>query len=263
MRGKPAVWHRFTRCITGTDDPKKSSVLLRMALIVTFLLIGFSWALGQSSVYQVTQASILSGRGDHRVRKSHQMIGLRGQILDRTGRGLLAVTVPSPRVEFKGAPYYVDRTELGFVLAEALELDADWVITRIIAEDDHALIKRNITDEEVATIQKLGLPGVRIGYEKRRFYPMGSVFGPELGFVKDGRGNRGLEAWYDGHLKGEERRIKVLRDSRRRGLYEGGTDRPWNLDGSDQVSRQQRALALGASGLLVEVHQLELGHGPR
>lgn len=261
MRGKPAVWHRLKRRLTGTDEHKEANVLLRMVVIISLLLGGFVWVVGQAWVYQLSQGPILSQRGDKRVRNTYVMSGRRGRIVDRTGRGLLAVTVPSPRVDFKGAPYYVDRTELGFTLAEALDLKADNVIPRIIAEENHALIKRNLTDEEVATIRKLKLPGIRISDEKRRFYPMGSVFGSELGFVKDGRGNRGVEAWYDRALRGDEMVMKVLRDRRRRGLYEAGGERPWLLDGADLVLTIDSRIQLSLESELVRRVQMERAVG--
>lgn len=261
MRGKPAVWHRLKRRLTGTDEHKEASVLLRMLAILSLLLIGFAWVIGQAWVYQLSQGPILSQRGDKRVKNTYVMTGRRGRIVDRTGRGLLAVTVPSPRVDFKGAPYYVDRTELGFTLAEALDLKADTVITRIIAEENHARIKRNLTDEEVATIRKLNLPGVRISNEKRRFYPMGSVFGAELGYVKDGRGNRGIEAWYDRALRGDEMVMKVLRDRRRRGLYEAGGERLWLLDGADLVLSIDSRIQLSLESELIRRVQMERAVG--
>jgi len=245
LRGKPAFWLRLKRRLTGTDEDKTSSIILRMAMVIAFLVVGFGWVLGQSSIYQVTQGAILSHRGEKRARRSHVMTGRRGQILDRTGSGVLALTVPSPKVEFTGAPYYVDRAELGFSLAEALGLDADRVINRIMAEERYALIKRNVSDEEVATIRKLGLRGVTIGYENRRFYPMEEVLGAELGFVQDKKGNRGLEAQYDRALQGGTKRVKVLRDAHRRGLFEGGADQPWALNGNDLVLTIDSRIQIG------------------
>jgi len=245
-----------------------------MALILAMMVVGFGWVVGQAAVYQVSQGKILSQRGERRVQGMYQTSGNRGKILDRTGRGSLAVTVPVPRVEFKGAPYFVDRTELGFALAEALGLNANEVIAKIIAEEHHALIKRNVTAEEAATVKQLGFPGIRIAYERRRFYPMGNVFGAEIGFVKDGRGNRGIEAQYDSLLKGNGLKWRVLRDSRKRRLYDSGAGRSWTLDGADLLltidARIQLALdselstrvdyerAVGGMAVVLDPHSFEV-----
>lgn len=273
--GFSAWWRAFEKRVAGTDDRREARVLIRMAAVLGSVGVGFAWVVAQAAVYQLSEEATLQERGDARVRAGFAIDGRRGDILDRTGRRLLAVTVPSPSVAFYGAPYYVDRRELSFALAEVLGLAPEDVVRKVIAEDSFSMLKRHVSPEEAAAVERLGLPGVRVIQEDRRFYPLEGVLGSTLGWVtKSGQGAAGLEAEYDTLLRGQKRVVSVMRDSARRGFYNDTMSDPWNLDGGNLVlavdAQVQLALesellakvaeeqALGAMGVVLDARTFEV-----
>lgn len=229
-------WLALKRRIAGTDDHWQASLLVRMAFVVVAILVLFGIVIGQASVYQISQEDVLAKRGLRRVTDQYPLSGRRGNILDRSGERLLAVTVPVPSVAFIGAPYYADRTETAFALAEALSLDGEDVLRKILAEERFAMIKRHVSDHERGIIERLALPGVKVIEEERRSYPMGMLFGSAIGYVgKDSIGMSGVELQYEDVLRPSEQSINVYRDHKRRGLYQEGLGEPWLLDGTNLV----------------------------
>lgn len=266
---------KLRRRFLGTDDLREGAVLLRMLLVVIAILGGFTWVVAQAAVYQVGEQPVLTARGNSRLNDDWTLDGRRGDILDRTGRRLLAVSVPVPSVAFYGAKYFVDRTELAYTLAEALSLDPDEVIRKILGEDRFAMLKRHVSPEEAATITRLSLPGVRVLQEDRRYYPMGPMFGAGIGYVgKSGQGLAGVELKYDPMLKGLSRTVTVLRDASRHGFYNDATGETWDLDGANLVlaidaqvqlaldaelmDRVQNERALGAMAVVLDAKTFEV-----
>lgn len=234
MRRKWALL--LKRKITGSDDPDQAQIVMRMALLIGALLLGFGAVIAQASIYQIEEDEVLAERGLNRIQDDYSITGRRGAILDRTGRRILAVSVPVPSVAFYGAPYFVDRVELSFILSEVLNLDPNQVLKKIIAEDKFALIKRHVSEVEAASITKLDLPGVRLMEEERRQYPMGRLLGAVLGYVgKDGQGLAGLESFYNTRIQGMKGVFAVLRDESRNGYFGSGLVDPVSLDGAELV----------------------------
>lgn len=71
-------------------------------------------------------------------------------------------------------------------------------------------LAKNVSAEVVKEIESLGIPGVYIKPEPRRFYPLGSLASHVLGFVsKDKVGQYGAEALFDERLSGAESPVGV------------------------------------------------------
>lgn len=246
---------RLSRRIRGQESADDGAVLIRMAFVLAFVLAGFGWVVAQASVYQLSEDATLASRSDQQLRGNFAMEGRRGDILDRTGHRRMAVSVPSPAVAFFGAPYWVDRSELAYTLAEILDLDPEELARRIIPEDKYAMLKKDISEDEVELLGRMDLPGVRVVFLDRRSYPAGGLAGSLLGFVgRSGQGMAGVEAHYDSLMRGAKRVMNVIRDSARRGFYDDGMVEPWTLDGGNLVLTidQQIQLALD-SELLARV----------
>ncbi len=234
MTGLSSWWIRLKRQADG-EGGLRESTMFRMTVVVGVLVVGFGWVLARAAVYQVRDHEAIERDGDRRIQDLVTVRGERGRILDRTGRGSLAVTASSTSAVFYGAPLYVNRGEIAYSVAAALGLRAEDVLARLLTSESFALIKKGLTDTEVATLRRLDLRFVHLVPEPSRLYAFGSVLGPVVGTVLDGRGNRGLEAFYDRDLRGDSSEMRVLRDARRRGLIESGLERPESLDGADLV----------------------------
>ena len=67
--------------------------------------------------------------------------------------------------------------------------------------------------EQAARIKALGIPGVNLQREYRRYYPAGEVAGHVVGFTTiDDKGQEGLELGYDQLLNGEDGAKRVIQD---------------------------------------------------
>lgn len=100
------------------------------------------------------------------------------------------------------------------ILSEKNKND-DWadLVKKLSKENDwYEALKKNITQEEVAVVNKLDLKGIKIETSSKRFYPEGKYFSQLLGFVGfDGDkrvGRYGLESYYENIISGKEGLIK-------------------------------------------------------
>ena len=212
----------------------QGSLTTRMKIVGLIMMACFGHAVAQVAYYNFKQDPDVIEMANKRVEGTSVIEGTRGRILDRTGNGVLAVTVSKPSVAFYGAPYNADRAVIANSLASLLGLNADQVFARIANEENFALIKRNISDEEQAALERLDLPGVKIIYEDARYYPLGDMGSAVIGSVLDTAGNRGIEAQYDEYLRPNTLRLDVLRDQKRRGVLKH-TIKDLAVDGHDVV----------------------------
>ena len=81
-------------------------------------------------------------------------------------------------------------------LAKALKQDQQLLARRITSNLDREFLylERHMPPEEAARIKALGIPGVYLLREYRRYYPAGEVAGHLVGFTNlDDQGQEGLE----------------------------------------------------------------------
>ena len=109
----------------------------------------------------------------------------RGSILDRQGR-ILAVTTRMQRVSV-WTPAVTSAEETSAELGRILGMEPSAVLDTIRRRDGYVVIKRRITPDESAAIQKLKtdgkLVGVRLENDFSRFYPQGRLASHVVGYV--------------------------------------------------------------------------------
>jgi cell division protein FtsI (penicillin-binding protein 3) len=109
----------------------------------------------------------------------------RGSILDRQGR-ILAITTRMQRVS-AWTPSVTNAEETATELAHALGMDEVAVLDTIRRHDGYAVIKRRISADESATIQRLKadgkLAGISLEDDFSRFYPQGRLACHVVGYV--------------------------------------------------------------------------------
>ena len=82
-------------------------------------------------------------------------------------------------------------------LSAILGLDSTNLQERMESGIPRLWIKGDISQEEEEKIRNLRLPGVRFQREEKRYYPNGEYAAHLVGYVKDGIGLSGVEAYYD------------------------------------------------------------------
>ena len=158
-----SAWVRVRRAVTGTDDARDGGVVLRMAFVTGMVLAGFVWVTGQAGWYQFDEEGVREARDLSAMTGSEEVQGRRGEIRDRTGRRVLAMTVPDPEVVYFGASWDVDRIELSYTLASALHLDPGEVLSSVVSAVEFARMMgrqpRTVYDwVENGTLAEFGIP---------------------------------------------------------------------------------------------------------
>ncbi|MHA1329825.1 MAG: peptidoglycan D,D-transpeptidase FtsI family protein [Candidatus Hodarchaeales archaeon] len=95
-------------------------------------------------------------------------------------------------------------------LSQILNLEAQEILEKINNSESHfVIVKKELTKEEIEGLKKLNLKGVYLETEQVRYYPQKYLASDILGFVNsDGRGNYGIEGFFNNVLSGKEKLIK-------------------------------------------------------
>ncbi len=95
--------------------------------------------------------------------------------------------------------------EVFFDFANA-RADKNFILERITQENSFfELIKNRLSREKITNLKKLDLPGIYFGRETLRYYPQNFLASQIIGFVGgEGRGQYGIEDYYDEILQGKE-----------------------------------------------------------
>jgi len=81
-------------------------------------------------------------------------------------------------------------------------------------------LERKLSPGEEARIRALGLPGIELLKESRRFYPNRELLAHVLGYVgTDNQGLAGLEATYDSLIRGLPGKVTVQTDAHQRAVF--------------------------------------------
>ena len=166
---------------------------------------------------QVFDQQFLAEQGDMRHARVAQMPAHRGAILDRFDEPL-AVSSPVDTV-WVNPPEFAEAADGIAKLARALKRNKQWLAQRVTSNLDRQFlyVARHMDPAEAARIKALGIPGVYLLREYRRYYPNSEVTGHLLGFTNlDEAGQEGLELAYDQSLAGIDGQKRVIQDGRGR-----------------------------------------------
>ncbi len=187
--------------------------LLLLAMVVLLLRTGY-WqiikgpSLKQEAIEQQTRDSVVSSeRGTIRDRN--------GDVLAQSATTNMVCVVPvTIKAEGNGE-------EVARALSEILELDYETVYKKTQRNSYYEIVKRRVEAEEVEKIRDLGLAGIRLDEDTKRYYPNGNLASHIIGFTgDDNQGLWGLESVYDEVLAGRAGRIITAKSA-------NGSDMPY------------------------------------
>lgn len=185
----------------------------RLTFVLALLVLGALGLVARAVDLQLVDNGFLAGQGDARHLRDLEITAHRGTITDRYGEPL-AVSTPvdsvavNPRVLSQSADNLPR-------LARVLGRDREALARRVTSNLDREFLYlgRHLEPQQAARIRALGIPGVRLIREYRRYYPAGEVTGHVLGFTSiDDSGQEGLELAYDHYLTGEDGVKRVIQD---------------------------------------------------
>ncbi len=185
----------------------------RLRIVLGVLLLAALGLVARAVDLQLMDHTFLSSQGDARYMRVQTITAHRGTITDRYGEPL-AVSTPVDSV-------WANPQELTQVadrlpeLAKALGRSTESLARRVSSntEREFLYLARHLQPEKGARIKALGIPGVYLLREYRRYYPAGEVAGHLLGFTSiDDNGQEGLELAYDHWLAGENGAKRIIQD---------------------------------------------------
>ena len=185
----------------------------RSAVILGLVILGAVCLAARAVELQLIEHGFLAKQGDDRSMRVVKIAAHRGAITDRTGEPLaISTPVDSVWVNPQELNNNIDQLPR---LAKALNQDQQVLARRVTSNLDREFLylERAMPPEQAAHIKALGIPGVYLQREYRRYYPAGEVTGHVVGFTTvDDQGQEGLELGYDQLLNGEDGAKRVIQD---------------------------------------------------
>ena len=195
------------------NDAQARSYRWRAALILGLVLCGAVLLVARAVELQLLDHGFLASQGDARSMRVVKIAAHRGAITDRNGEPLgVSTPVDSVWVNPQEINDNIDQLPK---LAKVLKEDEQSLARRITSNLDREFLYlvRHMPPEQAARVKALGVPGVYLLREYRRYYPAGEVAGHVVGFTTiDDKGQEGLELGFDQLLNGEDGAKRVIQD---------------------------------------------------
>ena len=200
----------------------RSTVRTRVGVCAAALAL---WTAGIEArlVYlQVLQHADLMNRADRQQMRTVVPPAKRGDIFDRKGR-LLAYSVDADTIA--AVPTEVDDpADVAARVCAALDnctADRRGAFARNLARRaPFAYLARQVTPEEAKRVRALGLPGITLLKESRRYYPNSELAAHVVGYVGlDNVGLGGIESAYDAQIRGKDGKVLIQTDAKRHAIF--------------------------------------------
>lgn len=180
---------------------------------MAMLALGAAVLIWRGLELTLTRKDFLQTQGDARYLREVTRSAHRGMILDRNGEPL-AVSTPVDSIWADPSELAAQRDQWAR-LARAIGMKTEQIHRLLASRADREFVylKRHVDPDVAARVQALGITGVGLQREYRRYYPTGEVAGHVLGFTNvDDVGQEGLELAYEEWLRGTPGSKRVIRD---------------------------------------------------
>lgn len=190
-----------------TFHKKKILVVFLAAFILILYLIG-------RLVYlMVFDAEYYQQKAEDLHERERDIKAARGEIIDRNGTVLATnrtvCTISVIHSQIENPEKVIEK------LSEFLEMDADQVRKKVEKISSIERIQSNVDKRTGDKIRNLGLAGVKVDEDFKRYYPYNELASKVLGFTGgDNQGIVGLEVKYEKYLKGINGKILTTTDAR-------------------------------------------------
>ena len=190
-----------------TFHKKKILVVFLAAFILILSLIG-------RLVYlMVFDAEYYQQKAEDLHERERDIKAARGEIIDRNGTVLATnrtvCTISVIHSQIENPEKVIEK------LSEFLEMDADQVRKKVEKISSIERLRSNVDKRTGDKIRNLGLAGVKVDEDFKRYYPYNELASKVLGFTGgDNQGIVGLEVKYEKYLKGINGKILTTTDAR-------------------------------------------------
>lgn len=186
----------------------------RSRVLFIVLLAGLGALLARGIYLQGIHNEFLQQKGDARYGRVIDIHAHRGMISDRHGERM---AISTPVESIWASPQDVEANAKQVAqLAQILGMNADELSKRLFdSSRDFIYLKRQLPPEQAEKVVRLGIPGVSLKREYRRYYPAGEVTSHLLGFTDvDDNGQEGIELALQSQLAGKHGSQRVIKDRR-------------------------------------------------
>ena len=190
-----------------TYNKKKIFFVFSCALILLILLFGrLAWLM-------IFRAEEYQKKAQQLHERERDIKAARGEIVDRNGKVLATnrtvCTISVIHSQLK------DSEKVIKILTKALHMEEAQVRKKVKKISSMERIASNVEKKTGDKIRNLGLDGVKVDEDFKRYYPYGKLASKVLGFTGgDNQGIIGLEVQYEDYLKGINGQILTITDAR-------------------------------------------------
>ena len=233
----------------------------RSRLLFLLLLAGMAGLLARAIYLQGINNNFLQQKGDARYGRVIEVPAHRGMITDRNGEPL-AISTPAETVwasppDVQASPKQVQQ------LARIIGMTESDLKERLFnTSKEFVYLKRQLPPEQAQQVVRLGIPGISLKREYRRYYPAGEVTSHLLGFTDvDDNGREGIELVHQAKLGGKVGSQQVIKD-RRGHIIEDVASLRAPKEGGDvtlSIDSKIQSIAFREIQQTVEKHQAKAG----
>ncbi|MDD5711295.1 MAG: penicillin-binding transpeptidase domain-containing protein [Smithellaceae bacterium] len=200
-----------------TGDAKKWLRFRIVTLLLFFLVLDVALT-SRALQLQVFSGKTLRTLAQRQHLRTVELEPERGVIYDRNGEKLaISVMADSVCADPSKIP---NQSETADVVAPILGLDRETILKKFSRGRNFCWLARRIAPDQAQSIENLGMEGLFIIQEPKRYYPNGELAGNILGFAgTDSSGLEGLEMKYNSYLRGAPQKLVWARDAKGRRLY--------------------------------------------
>ena len=190
-------------------------------LISALLMVGLCAQLG---FLMIARSDHYSKMADELHERERTIKAARGEIVDRNG-----TVIAANRTVCTVSVIHNQVTEPEKVIRELvriLELPETEVRKKVEKWSSREIIRTNVEKSVGDEIMNLGLSGVKVDEDYKRYYPYGSLASKVLGFTgADNQGIIGLEVMYEKYLRGRDGLILTISDAKGTELQNAAEER--------------------------------------
>jgi len=213
------------------DSSDRRSFDLRVRLLSLLVVAAFAGVAVRAFVLQVRRHAELKKLATEEYLNDIRIPARRGNIFDRQGRPL-AISIDVPSI-YANPTSITDPRRAARQLAAVLDLPIDTLYRRLATERLFVWLRRQVTPDIADQVLRLGIHGIGITKEPKRFYPNREVGAHAVGFTGvDGQGLEGVEKVFDEVLAGSPQVVETVKDGHGRDVLEtdpGGGSRGADL----------------------------------
>ena len=193
----------------------KNKTFHKKKILVVFLapFILILYLIGRLVYLMVFDAEYYQQKAEDLHERERDIKAARGEIIDRNGTVLATnrtvCTISVIHSQIENPEKVIEK------LSEFLEMDADQVRKKVEKISSIERIQSNVDKRTGDKIRNLGLAGVKVDEDFKRYYPYNELASKVLGFTGgDNQGIVGLEVKYEKYLKGINGKILTTTDAR-------------------------------------------------